>query len=74
MSRPPVSFDPDQESGPVPSPCRQICRLDAARHHCVGCLRTREEILNWTAMSDDARRAVWRELIVRRKAEPVTAP
>lgn len=70
MPRPPVSFDPDQDAGPVPSPCRQICTLDAARHHCIGCLRTRAEILNWITMDDGAKRAVWRELLVRRQTTP----
>jgi predicted Fe-S protein YdhL (DUF1289 family) len=44
--------------------------LDAARHHCIGCLRTRAEILNWITMDDGAKRAVWRELLVRRQTTP----
>lgn len=70
----PILFDPETDTGPVPSPCRQICKLDAARHHCIGCLRTRSEILNWSTMADDDKRAVWRELLARRAAQPAGAP
>ncbi len=41
----------------VPSPCIQVCRLDA-REVCTGCGRTLDEIAGWSRMSDDERRVV----------------
>ncbi len=55
----------------VPSPCINVCRMDAGRGVCVGCLRTLDEIAAWSTMDDDARRAVWR-LIELRRADPTT--
>ena len=37
---------------PVGSPCIDVCRLDPQTGHCEGCLRSREEIKAWRAMSD----------------------
>ena len=62
----------------VPSPCVNICRMDAASGLCVGCQRTIDEIAAWSALDDDARRAVWSRVEARRrdarKASPATAP
>jgi len=41
------------------SPCIGVCRLDALRHHCEGCLRTLDEIRTWARSDDTARRAIW---------------
>ncbi len=46
----------------VPSPCISICRLDPATGWCEGCLRTLDEIVDWSALDADAKRAVWRAL------------
>jgi hypothetical protein len=43
---------------PVGSPCIGVCRLDPAREHCEGCLRSLAEIAAWKSMSDPARTAV----------------
>lgn len=43
----------------VPSPCRNQCALDATRGHCTGCLRTLDEIMRWSRMTDAEKRAVW---------------
>lgn len=45
--------------GPVGSPCVSICRMDAARATCEGCLRTLDEIARWGTMADAERRRVW---------------
>jgi len=42
----------------VPSPCVSICRMDPASGLCVGCLRTLDEIAQWSSMADDDKRAV----------------
>ena len=44
---------------PVPSPCVSVCRMDAERVLCVGCLRTIPEISAWSRMTDDDKRVVW---------------
>lgn len=52
----------------VPSPCIDICRIDAASGWCEGCLRTIDEIVAWGALDDAAKRRVW-TLIEQRRAE-----
>ncbi len=52
----------------VPSPCTDVCRIDAARGWCEGCLRTIDEIAAWGALDDRAKRAVWKSLPGRRQA------
>lgn len=50
------------DDGDVPSPCLSICRMDAATGLCEGCLRTLDEIAAWSALDDEAKRAVWRRI------------
>lgn len=52
---------------PVPSPCVNICRMDAGTGWCEGCLRTLDEIASWGGLSDEAKRGVWRALTARRE-------
>ena len=49
----------------VPSPCTNVCRMDARTGWCEGCARTLAEIAAWSAMSDDEKSAVWDELAAR---------
>ncbi|MFD1786787.1 DUF1289 domain-containing protein [Sphingomonas floccifaciens] len=42
----------------VPSPCVNVCRLDAATGWCIGCGRTGDEITRWTAVGEAERDAV----------------
>ena len=58
------------------SPCVAVCRIDVATGYCEGCYRTIEEIANWSSLSDDGKREVWRELRLRRGrlAPPVPTP
>ena len=51
---------------PVPSPCINICRMDAPSGWCEGCLRTLDEIAAWGRMSEEAKRQLWAELRQRR--------
>ena len=50
----------------VPSPCLNICKMDAAVGWCEGCLRTIDEIAGWSQLSEDDKRAVWSRLRERR--------
>ena len=43
---------------PLPTPCRNLCALDAAREICTGCGRTMDEIARWRGMTDAERAAV----------------
>jgi uncharacterized protein len=52
-------------SDPVPSPCVDICRLDA-QGLCVGCRRSIDEICEWPGASDTRRREILRELEARK--------
>lgn len=47
------------------SPCVNICLLDTETGTCIGCGRTIQEIARWTAMSEEERRAIMRELPAR---------
>jgi predicted Fe-S protein YdhL (DUF1289 family) len=50
----------------VASPCISVCRMDEATGLCSGCQRTLDEIAAWSALDDDARRAVWIAITRRR--------
>jgi predicted Fe-S protein YdhL (DUF1289 family) len=56
-------------ASPVPSPCVSLCKMDAERLYCMGCLRTIEEIINWSKADDDYKRGVWVE--IRRREQTV---
>ena len=51
----------------APSPCVDICRLDA-QGLCVGCRRTIDEITEWPRASEARRREILRELELRTAA------
>jgi predicted Fe-S protein YdhL (DUF1289 family) len=36
--------------------------MDAERRYCMGCLRTIDEIVNWSKADDDYKRGVWAEI------------
>jgi uncharacterized protein len=48
----------------VPSPCVNICRLDA-QGLCVGCRRTIDEIIEWPRASEARRREILGKLVLR---------
>jgi len=50
------------------SPCLSICTLDED-NNCMGCLRTLEEIRDWSLLSPDAQWALAAELERRRKGQ-----
>ncbi|RFP12767.1 MULTISPECIES: DUF1289 domain-containing protein [unclassified Duganella] len=47
---------------PVPSPCVSLCKMDADRLYCMGCMRTIPEIIAWSKADDDYKRGVWAEI------------
>jgi uncharacterized protein len=56
--------------GGVPSPCIEICRLDA-RGLCVGCFRSIDEITEWSGASEERRREILRAVDLRRSPPPL---
>ena len=54
---------------PVPSPCINICRLDA-RGLCVGCRRSMNEIAEWPDASEVRRREILAGLVRRAVSSP----
>ena len=52
----------------VPSPCVSICRMDADRVFCIGCLRTISEIAEWSRADAASKRSVWHAIELRASA------
>jgi len=46
----------------VDSPCVRTCIVHPTERICVGCLRSIEEITQWTRLSPEERRAILAEL------------
>lgn len=59
------------EAAAVPSPCVNICRMEAASGLCAGCWRTIGEIAAWSKMDDDGKRRVWQAIALRKADAPV---
>jgi predicted Fe-S protein YdhL (DUF1289 family) len=57
-----------QSGDEVPSPCVSVCRMDAERVFCIGCLRTIPEISGWSRSDAASKRDVWRAIEVRASA------
>jgi predicted Fe-S protein YdhL (DUF1289 family) len=56
----------------VPSPCIDICRLDA-QGLCIGCRRTLGEIAEWSKAGDARRREILSGLELRKVAARYTS-
>ena len=54
----------------VPSPCVNVCQMDASGGLCVGCLRTLDEIATWSGMGNEEKRVVWERIVRRAELEP----
>lgn len=59
----------------IPSPCVNVCRMDADTALCVGCLRTIEEIAQWSGAADSDKRAILAAVEKRREQrDPIVTP
>lgn len=56
-----------------PSPCINICRMNPISDLCEGCLRTLDEIAQWSTASNSRKQAIWQQLRQRAKQLPPTA-
>lgn len=54
----------------TPSPCINVCQMDSDSGLCTGCLRTLDEIAEWSRLDDPARRRILAKVATRRR-EPV---
>lgn len=54
----PVADVVERPAVAVASPCVNVCRMDAQRALCTGCLRTLDEIATWSRLDDAGRRQV----------------
>ncbi|WP_133649934.1 DUF1289 domain-containing protein [Paraburkholderia flava] len=54
---------------PVPSPCIDVCRMNPSTGWCDGCLRTIDEIANWSSFDDAHKRTVWDAIELRHAQE-----
>jgi len=62
------SHAPDQhDPAAPPSPCINVCVLDGTGH-CIGCLRTGDEIARWRDMNAREQWSLIEQLAERRKA------
>ena len=57
----------------IVSPCISVCRMDPGSGLCEGCLRTIDEIRQWSRASDDVKRVLWHRLAERAAALAVPA-
>lgn len=48
-----------------PSPCISVCRMDDDRSHCVGCLRTLDELRQWGKADAATQRQIWSAVLQR---------
>jgi predicted Fe-S protein YdhL (DUF1289 family) len=58
----------------IASPCKNICRMDEASGHCIGCGRTLDEIALWSVLDDDDKRSIRALLPARLAALPPLTP
>ena len=56
---------PAQGLQKVPTPCRSVCTMNRRSGWCEGCYRTLQEITDWTTLSDDQKRQVWKQIALR---------
>jgi predicted Fe-S protein YdhL (DUF1289 family) len=56
-----MSNDPSASPAPL-TPCIQLCRLDPLGY-CIGCRRTGEEIGRWSALDDNERWRLMRDVL-----------
>lgn len=50
----------------IDSPCVQICVVHPKARLCTGCLRTIDEITNWSRLSPETRKQIMKDLPARK--------
>ncbi|HJV76432.1 MAG TPA: DUF1289 domain-containing protein [Noviherbaspirillum sp.] len=62
-----IDFDPTSDAGNAPSPCISICKMNSRTGLCEGCLRTIDEIAQWSSATEEMKRQMWIEIRRRRQ-------
>jgi len=57
-----------KEEAPI-SPCISVCRMSDQSGLCEGCFRTLDEITGWGHRAAEAKREVWRLVLIRLQAK-----
>lgn len=60
-------FDPAAHAGKLPSPCISLCVMSPRTGLCEGCLRTIDEIIDWSGATENRKRAIWLDIVERRR-------
>ena len=47
---------------PIKTPCTKVCTVDGASGLCLGCLRSLQEIAEWSRLDEATRDAILEEL------------
>ena len=55
----------DAPPRPVVTPCIKVCAVDGASGLCLGCLRSLQEIAEWSRLGDERRAEIMAELPAR---------
>ncbi|KQS55410.1 hypothetical protein ASG17_04815 [Brevundimonas sp. Leaf363] len=55
----------DAPPRPVITPCVKVCAVDGASGLCLGCLRSLQEIAEWSRLDDERRAQIMAELPAR---------
>lgn len=63
-----------QDAPHVPSPCVSVCVMHPHTGLCEGCLRSLQEIGDWSRMTDGAKRQVWQRIQTRLTKGPAALP
>lgn len=58
------AFAPDY-ADVMPSPCVNVCKMNADRSLCLGCYRTIDEIRAWSKSDNAGRMHIWLQLLAR---------
>ncbi len=53
----------------ISSPCNGICVIDEDTGLCVGCLRTSDEIANWSSYSPEKRDEILEDITLREERQ-----
>ncbi|MDP2882503.1 MAG: DUF1289 domain-containing protein [Azonexus sp.] len=53
----------------TPSPCINICKMDASNGLCQGCFRTLDEITVWSRLDDAGRQHILADVARRRREQ-----
>jgi uncharacterized protein len=64
-------IDSTASNSSPPSPCINVCRMDPVSGLCEGCLRTLDEIAQWSTASESRKQAIWQQLQQRAEKRSV---